>query len=369
MAEEKKELVTEAEKKALLHKSKSALQQLAERLAVEPERLKVVLKATVCRGMKGDDGKMRPMTDEELFMFIVICNKYDLNPFLKEIYAYGDKKSGAVIPVVSTDGWTKAILRNERYRNHYFVYAEKSVTMPGGKPCPEWIECVMVKQDGTEVRIREYLDECYREAFKNRDGQTISGPWQTHTKRMFRHKVKIQSGREALGICGIYDKDEAERILDGQIVNETAEIAMPQPIKKLAGPEKVKEDEKIEQEKIDDFTADIHTEPKPEEPKQEEPEQPAAEKFLSVAEAVDIDLSEPANIIGVIKDVISKITGKNKAVEFMVKDSKQFDLIRISFWGDFDKSVIGKTARFYNVKSFDAGAETKLVASMVKVEG
>ena len=66
---------------------------------------------------------------------------------------------------------------------------------------------------------REYLDEVYREPFTgNKDGRnySVNGPWQTHTKRFLRHKSMIQAARLVFGFVGIYDQDEAERIIDGQ---------------------------------------------------------------------------------------------------------------------------------------------------------
>jgi hypothetical protein len=43
-----------------------------------------------------------------------------------------------------------------------------------------------------------------------------TGPWQTHPKRMLRHKAMIQCARLAFGYGGIYDQDEAERIAEAQ---------------------------------------------------------------------------------------------------------------------------------------------------------
>jgi hypothetical protein len=48
---------------------------------------------------------------------------------------------------------------------------------------------------------------------------------------MLRHKVLIQGIRVAFGITGIYDPDEAERIIDAQIAEQPQgkpEVAMPQ---------------------------------------------------------------------------------------------------------------------------------------------
>jgi hypothetical protein len=82
------------------------------------------------------------------------------------------------------------------------------------------MECVMYRKDRSHpIAIREYLDEVYREPFAgNKDGRnyTVNGPWQTHTKRFLRHKTMIQASRLVFGFVGIFDQDEAERILEGQ---------------------------------------------------------------------------------------------------------------------------------------------------------
>ena len=69
------------------------------------------------------------------------------------------------------------------------------------------------------IAVREYFDEVYQPPRKSRDGKTFPGPWQTHTKRMLRHKTMIQGFRVAFGFAGIYDDDEAERIVVGQLID------------------------------------------------------------------------------------------------------------------------------------------------------
>jgi hypothetical protein len=89
------------------------------------------------------------------------------------------------------------------------------------KPCPEWIECVMHRKDREHPTvIREYLDEVYRPAFV-KDGRTIPGPWQSHTKRLLRHKTVIQAARLAFGFVGIFDEDEADRIVEAPMIDVT----------------------------------------------------------------------------------------------------------------------------------------------------
>jgi len=47
-----------------------------------------------------------------------------------------------------------------------------------------------------------------------------TGPWQSHPKRMLRHKAMIQCARLAFGYGGIYDQDEAERIVEAQPIGQ-----------------------------------------------------------------------------------------------------------------------------------------------------
>ena len=190
---------------------KSAIQSMSEWLQVDPETLKKTLKATVFR-VKEDD-RVREATDEEFVSLMVIANTYKLNPIVKELYAF-PAKGGGIVPIVSTDGWTRIMTTHPDYKCHSFQYAEKLSTMKNAKPCPEWCEVDIEKKDGSHVVIREYLDEVFRDL-------PYASAWQTHTKRFLRHKTKIQGAREAFGFSGIYDEDEGERIIEAIEVKET----------------------------------------------------------------------------------------------------------------------------------------------------
>jgi len=48
-------------------------------------------------------------------------------------------------------------------------------------------------------------------------------PWQSHPRRMLRHKAMIQCARLAFGFAGIYDQDEAERIVDKEVSQPSAD--------------------------------------------------------------------------------------------------------------------------------------------------
>jgi hypothetical protein len=99
-------------------------------------------------------------------------------------------------------------------------------TPKGGQLCPTWMEVVIHRKDrGHPIVVREYLDEVYRPPFERRDGGSSKGPWQTHTKRFLRHKTLIQGARLAYGFAGIYDEDEAERIVERDITPETTQAS------------------------------------------------------------------------------------------------------------------------------------------------
>ena len=238
----------EAEKRQLV--KRTAMERMANRLQVSREVLEKTLKATVCRGTKLKEGKgFIPMTNEEFVSFIAVANNYKLNPLTKEIYAYPDTKSAGIIPIVSTDGWNKLMTTHPNYKTHYYRQSEKMIKTGNSKLCPEWMEIVIVKKDDSEVVIREYLDECYNGGKKYKDGNYITSPWDTHTKRMLRHKTKIQGAREAFGFGGIYDQDEGERIIDAHLVEDPQltgkpEVDQPKSLSESTEPELKPEPEK-----------------------------------------------------------------------------------------------------------------------------
>lgn len=139
-------------------------------------------------------------SDDQLAALLVVANQYKLNPFTKEIFAFPDKNNG-IIPVVSVDGWARIINENPLCDGIEFEYTQDSCT------------CKIYRKDRSHPTVvTEFMDECYRPPIKTKNGYEINTPWQTHPKRMLRHKALIQCARVAFGFGGIYDKDEAERI-------------------------------------------------------------------------------------------------------------------------------------------------------------
>lgn len=202
---------------AIPQPKQSLVTKFAERFGVDGDKLLNTLKATCFKTKEA-------ASNEQMMALLVVADQYRLNPFTKEIFAFEDKHKG-IVPVVSVDGWARIINEHPQYDGIEFTYADDSTTLSGGKPCPTWCEARIYRKDRTRPTVvREYLDEVYQPP---RNG--YSGPWQSHTKRFLRHKTLIQCARVAFGFAGIYDEDEAHRIIQGEAtrvhVVDRAEVA------------------------------------------------------------------------------------------------------------------------------------------------
>lgn len=153
-----------------------------------------VLKATAFKGN---------VSDAQMSALLIVANQYGLNPWTKEIYAFPDKNNG-IVPVVGVDGWSRIINGHQMFDGMDFTQDDESCT------------CRIYRKDRNHpIAITEYMSECKRNGV---------GPWVSHPKRMLRHKAMIQCARLAFGFGGVYDQDEAERIVErdmGAVVVET----------------------------------------------------------------------------------------------------------------------------------------------------
>lgn len=168
----------------------SLLAKFASRFGVEPNKMMTTLKATA---FKGD------VSNEQMMALIIVADQHGLNPWTKEIYAFPDRQNG-IVPVVGVDGWSRIINTHSQFDGMEFVDGDAD-----DRGVPAWIECVIHRKDRSHaIRAREYFAECKRD----------TQPWKSHPRRMLRHKAMIQCARLAFGFGGIYDPDEAERIVD-----------------------------------------------------------------------------------------------------------------------------------------------------------
>lgn len=200
---------------------------MAKKYHLDPDKFLQIIKSTVMKPSK--DG--REATMEEIAAFLIVSHKYNLDPFTKEIYAFPSKRGG-VVPIVSIDGFLSIMNRHPDYDGMDVPhYSEDEATMDGAKPCPTWCEVTLYRKNFQKpITVREYLDEVYITA-EAKGG--FPGPWQTHTKRMLRHKTIEQAARIAFGITGIYTPDEAQRIIETEMIENGSikpDVATPEAI-------------------------------------------------------------------------------------------------------------------------------------------
>nr|WP_298057453.1 recombinase RecT [uncultured Halomonas sp.] len=179
---------------------KSLVDKMASRYGVDSIKFWNALKTVAFRQQDGS-----APTDDQMLALCVVADQYGLNPMTKEIYAFADR--GAVVPVVGVDGWVSMVTRQKDFRGVHFTYSDQMVRMPGANVDGHvWVECTITREGVGPITVREYLDEVYKPPGRR------AGPWQSHTKRMHRHKAFVQAARMTYGFSGIYDPDEATNI-------------------------------------------------------------------------------------------------------------------------------------------------------------
>lgn len=198
--------------KPVEQKQTKLLAVMAERYGVESGSMYSILKNTVIK----PDSNGKVATDAEVQAFLIIANKYELNPLLKEIHAFAS--NGSVVPIVGIDGWSTLVNRQPDFDGCDFVVTETEA----GELVS--ITCTMHhKRRSFPVSVTEYYAECKRN----------TAPWNTMKRRMLRHKSFMQCARIAFGITGLHDEDEARDIVGNkpeprkQVAKSTVGIRAP----------------------------------------------------------------------------------------------------------------------------------------------
>lgn len=184
----------------------SALELMASRLSVDPNKLHATLKATVFKNA----------SDEEMLALVAVSNEYQLNPLIREIYAF-PAKGGGIVPVVSVDGWNKLLIRQLGFDGIEFSFEMNEDRSPYS--CTATIH---VKGRSHPCVITEYFSECFR----NTDN------WKNMPMRMLRHRALCQASRMAFGISGVTNEDEAQTYID---VASTTDAPPTPPARQIPG--------------------------------------------------------------------------------------------------------------------------------------
>lgn len=183
---------------------RSVLASMATRYGMEPAAFEATLRATV----------VPPATSPEQFAaFLLVAREYNLNPILKEIYAF-PTRGGGIQPIVSVDGWSNLVNSHPQCDGFDF---EDHIDSAGALVS---ITCRIYRKDRKHpIVATEYMAECRRQ----------TDTWRQWPRRMLRHKALIQAARYAFGLSGIADPDEAAR------ANEPMVDVSPEPPRRITG--------------------------------------------------------------------------------------------------------------------------------------
>ena len=168
--------------------SNKLMTQMAQRFNVPEQEMLKTLKETAFKLESGQ------VSDAQMTALLIVANQYGLNPWTEEIYAFPHK--GSIVPIVGVDGWARIINDHPMFDGMDFEQDGESCT------------CRIYRKDRSHpVQVTEYMGECNKQ----------TQPWKSHPKRMLRHKALIQCARMAFSYSGIYDEDEAERIIEKDV--------------------------------------------------------------------------------------------------------------------------------------------------------
>ena len=190
MAAKKKKPVDEVLTKVTLEpeptKSLSIVDKMAERHGMERDTFLRVLNATVMP---------KSAKPEQAAAFLMICEKYDLDPFASEVYAFPGQ--GGVKALVGVDGFISIANRNPAFDGLSYEHAFNEA---GDITA---ITCTVHRKDRAQpTSATEYMAECVGR----------SPIWKTMPNRMLRHKATIQAIRLAFGMAGLGDVDEYREV-------------------------------------------------------------------------------------------------------------------------------------------------------------
>jgi phage recombination protein Bet len=166
----------------------SIIGTLADRYGMDKRAFEATLRATIMP---------KDCSNEQVAAFLIVAKQHDLNPFLKEIFAFPAR--GGIQAIVSVDGWMKLLNSHPQFDGMEFYdhWSEDGKLVS--------IQCKMHRKDRAHpVEVTEYMAECWRK----------TDTWERWPARMLRHKATIQAARYAFGFAGIMEPDEIERMVE-----------------------------------------------------------------------------------------------------------------------------------------------------------
>lgn len=166
-------------------RARTALEAMAARLSVTTQSLQNTLMQTAFKGC----------SQAEFVALVIVANGYELNPLLREIYAF-PKKGGGIQAIVGYDGWIKIAERHPQYDGYEADHIEDE------KGNLKAVEGILYRKDRTRpTKKMIYLKEFERN----------TEPWRNSPNHMLDVRCFCHTVRLALGVS-LGTPDDAEMI-------------------------------------------------------------------------------------------------------------------------------------------------------------
>ena len=165
-----------------LKSNTSVSERMATKYGTDKTRFYNIVKSTC---------KMEKATNEQFEAFLMIAEKYDLNPITKQLWAYPDR-NGGIMTMVSIDGWITIVNQHPQFDGYEssIELDEKGIVISA--------TCIMWRKDRARPTTKTiYVDEWKKDS---------SPVWKSMPKHFAEIRAYIQCARMCFNISGIEDE-------------------------------------------------------------------------------------------------------------------------------------------------------------------
>jgi len=166
---------------------------MASKYMLSPEKFVTMVKKTC---------GLAQATEEEFHLFLITANKYDLDPLVRQLYAF-PRPGGGLQFIMGYDGWITIANRHPAFRG---LSHKPEWDVQGREMVSDTATVKKQFQDGTVGTI-EYT--AYMKEWKRGTDN-----WNKQPMHMLQLRATCQCIRLAFNLAGIMDEDEAERYFD-----------------------------------------------------------------------------------------------------------------------------------------------------------
>jgi hypothetical protein len=96
--------------------------RFANRFGLDSDKVSNILKNTAFK-IVDKNNPNREATEEQMAALLVVADQFNLNPFVKEIYAFPDSQGRGIVPIIPIDGWARIANEHPQYDGVEFRYA------------------------------------------------------------------------------------------------------------------------------------------------------------------------------------------------------------------------------------------------------